>query len=74
MIAFMWFACGHEEHMSLVTKTLSPNGNLAQAQKHKIYKYNIKEMALVVWLVVCSESTYWPKAEKFLKQMFRQDG
>lgn len=53
---------------------VSPNGNLAQTQKHKMCVYNIKEMALVIWCAVCSESTHWPKAEEFLKQMFRQDG
>lgn len=51
----------------------SPNKNLAQTQKHKMCMCNIKDMALVT-CAVWDESTHWPEAVEFLKQMFRQDG
>ena len=61
-------------HVPCYQNLVSPSGNLAQTQKHRMWMYSIKEMALVIWHAVCNESTHWPKAEEFLKQMFRQDG
>lgn len=46
---------------------------MAQTQKHKMYMRNIKDMALFT-CAVWDESTHWPEAVEFLKQMFGQNG
>lgn len=50
-----------------------PNEHLAQIQTHKMCMCNGEDIAVVI-CAVWDESTHWPEAAEFLKQMFRQDG